>query len=455
MAYGVTAEGWSGKSLEVLRVELEDRLRAELGAGLSLIPQSVLGVIVGEVADMLSEVWAAAEEIWFAFDESAAEDAALDNLCALTGTERLLPTSSTVPLVLTGTASTLIAAGKVVSVQGSGARFATDAAATLVAADSWSPTTGYFLGDRRTNDSNIYEATVAGTSAGSGGPTGTTATQVDGTVTWRWLGAGTAFVETTASAEDTGPVPALAYTLAVIETPVAGWQGASNPTDAELGRNLETNEELRIRRRVELRSQGTSPVDAIRARLLDQDNAPGVTSCTVFENTTDSVNADGMPPHSVEAMVEGGEDQDILDTLFASKAAGIATHGTTSGTVVDASGNSHTVKFSRPQLIGEYVTANVILSPDAPVDDNEVLATLELAVVTFGDSLAIGHDVRYQKLVASVTSISWVEDVEDFFVGPAPAPTGTMNLVMGPRQRASFVSERIDFTLTRLTPADL
>lgn len=455
MAFGVTAEGWTGKSLAVIQAELEDRLRAEIGAGLSLIPQSVLGVVVGEVADMLSEVWAAAEEIWFAFDESAAESAALDNLCALTGTERLLPTSSTALLVLTGTAGTLVAAGKVVSAQGSGTRFSTDSAATLVAASAWAPTTAYVLGERITNDGNIYEVTMGGTSAGSGGPVGTTATQVDGTVTWRWLGAGVALVESLATAENTGPLPALAYTLTVIETSVAGWQGVTNATDAELGSDEETDEALRIRRRVELRAQGTSPVDAIRARVLDPDNVPGVVSCVVFENTTDSTNVDGLPPHSVEVMVEGGVDQDILNIVFASKAAGIATYGTESGTVTDASGNDHTVYFSRPQSIAEWVTATVLLHPDAPGDDAEVLAALEAAVVAFGDSLEVGRDVRYLKLVASVTAISYVEDVEDFFVGPAPAPTGTINLVIGPRQRASFASNRIDFVLTRLTQADL
>lgn len=454
MAYGVTTEGWNGKSLEVLRLELEDKIRAEVGLGLSLIPQSVLGTIVGITAEMLSEAWAAAEEIWFAFDESAAEDAALENLCALTGTKKLLPTASTATLALTGTAATMVASGKVVSVQGSGARFSTTAAATLVALDAWSATTTYFLGQRRTKDGNVYEAVVEGIT-GVTGPVGTTAVQVDGTVTWRWLGAGTAAADAPATAEETGPVPALAYTLTIIETPVAGWQGVTNTLDAEIGRNLETNEELRIRRRVELRAQGVSSVDAIRARLLDQDNVPGVLSCTVFENTGDTINADGMPPHSVEAMVESGESQAILDTLFSSKAAGIATYGNTSGTVVDASGVSHTVYFSRPQLIGEYVTATVLLNPDAPSDDSEVLAQLEAAVLEYGASLGSGRDVRYEKLKASVTQLAYVEDVEDFFVGPAPAPTGTFNLAIGPRQRASFDSSRIDFTLVRLTQAQL
>src|SRR5690606_30420590 len=114
---------------------------------------------------MLSEVWAAGEEIWFAFDESAAEDAALDNLCSLTGTERLPASASTVVLVLTGTAATLVATGKVVSVQGSGTRFSLSADATLVAATAWSPSTAYVLGDRRTNGGNCYQVTVAGTSA--------------------------------------------------------------------------------------------------------------------------------------------------------------------------------------------------------------------------------------------------------------------------------------------------
>lgn len=48
----------------------------------------------------------------------------------------------------------------------------------------WSESTAYALRDYVTNNKMIYECITAGTSASSGGPTGTDAEITDGTVTW-------------------------------------------------------------------------------------------------------------------------------------------------------------------------------------------------------------------------------------------------------------------------------
>lgn len=51
----------------------------------------------------------------------------------------------------------------------------------------WVFSTAYAVGDRVRNGVNTYVCAVAGTSAGSGGPTGTTAGITDGSVTWNWV----------------------------------------------------------------------------------------------------------------------------------------------------------------------------------------------------------------------------------------------------------------------------
>lgn len=57
---------------------------------------------------------------------------------------------------------------------------------------AWLISTGYVVGDLVVNGGNAYECTVAGTSAGAGGPTGTGGAIVDGTVTWKYVGPGQA-----------------------------------------------------------------------------------------------------------------------------------------------------------------------------------------------------------------------------------------------------------------------
>lgn len=54
-------------------------------------------------------------------------------------------------------------------------------------APAWAISTAYSLGQLRANGSNVYEVTTAGTSAGSGGPTGTGTGIVDNTVVWRYV----------------------------------------------------------------------------------------------------------------------------------------------------------------------------------------------------------------------------------------------------------------------------
>lgn len=52
---------------------------------------------------------------------------------------------------------------------------------------AWTGSTAYALGALATNGGNLYRVTTAGTSASSGGPTGTGASIADGTVTWTYV----------------------------------------------------------------------------------------------------------------------------------------------------------------------------------------------------------------------------------------------------------------------------
>ena len=60
---------------------------------------------------------------------------------------------------------------------------------TSTGLDGWSASTSYAVGNKIHNDGErIFECTAAGTSAGSGGPTGTGQSITDNGVTWKWLG---------------------------------------------------------------------------------------------------------------------------------------------------------------------------------------------------------------------------------------------------------------------------
>lgn len=53
--------------------------------------------------------------------------------------------------------------------------------------DAWQGSKGYAVGDQVQNGGSVYRATVAGTSAASGGPSGTGGSITDSGVTWTYL----------------------------------------------------------------------------------------------------------------------------------------------------------------------------------------------------------------------------------------------------------------------------
>jgi hypothetical protein len=114
------------------------------------------------------------------------------------------------------------------------------------------------------------------------------------------VGDGLGFVSVPYQSEEFGPIVANAFTLTTIETPVSGWKGTSNPNDADPGRNIETDEDFRIRREELLRVSGSATVEAIRSDLLALD---GVDQAFIFENTTLITDSNGVPGKAFESLV--------------------------------------------------------------------------------------------------------------------------------------------------------
>lgn len=443
MSFGVTSAGFLQKTLQIIQQEVQDDLRATVDPGLNLLATSVAGQFAGVFDGKLAEAWEVALAVYRSAYPDSASGEALDNVASLTGVTRLAAQSSTSEdVICTGTAGTLLTAGRVLSVQGSGDRFASDADATLAAATAWAPSTVYALGDVRTNAGNIYVVTVPGTSAGSGGPTGTGTAIVDNTVTWRFVGTGTAFALVDFTAEETGPIAALAFSLTAIETPVSGWTGAANRLDATPGRDLETDAALRVRREQLLRATGSGTVEAIRADVLA---VAGVTEAFVFENVTLVTDGDGVPGKAFEVVVLGGTTADLGAAIFGAKPAGILAFGSTTTPVIDSQGISHTIGFSRPTELTMYVDVTVTVDPAVFPSDGEDL--VKTAIVAQGSLLGIGDDVIVLPLKCSPLDVPGVVDVTVLKVDTVSPPANTANIVVASREVARFDTSRVNVTV--------
>lgn len=453
--FGVLPEGFLIKSESQILDSMIARLRPSWGASFDFTADSPDGQLLRTVAREIHEAgWQLGQAVYKSRDRDSATGASLAALLLLTGSQWPEAARSTVTLTLTGTAATLVTSGAVTSTASLGDRFETTADATLVALTAWASTTAYVLGDRRTNGGNAYVCITAGTSAGSGGPTTTADDVTDGTAHWRYLGLGVAAVDVAARSVEYGAILATSGDLTVMDTLVSGWQGVINLLDADPGRDRASDAEARQVAEADVFRPGATVPDAIRQTLL---GVVGVESVTVFFNNTDVTDADGIPPHAVECLISGGDDQDIYDALLSEcLAAGIASHGTETGSSDDSEGVAHTVKFTRPTDVLIYVAITLVkvahddADPETyPTDgDDQVKA----AVVAYGDGRPTGWNVRSAKVAAQADAVAGVLEVTACYIGTAPSPVSSTTIPIGLRERAVFDSSRITVTTSDGTP---
>lgn len=450
--YGLTDQGFIVQTRGEIRDEMEEEFRLEFSRGLQLGNKTPLGFLLALVADRLGSLWEIEQANHDMMNPNAATKAALAALAMITGTFKRGATSTVVVETLCGDDASVVPANTQIAVASTGRVFGTVNVATIVQLDAWTISTPYLKGDRVTNDGLCFECTVAGTSAAAGpGPSDDVQGLSDGAgdLEWNCIGEGEGAIDVYAACLDTGPVFVAALDLTDIRTPQGGLNTARNMADGVTGRNEDTDEQLRIRRETDLATPGTGPVDAIRAALAA---ITGVTSVTVFHNPSDVTDSDGLPPHSVEALVEGGADQDIWDALWANVSAGIQTVGDEVGTVVDSQGRSQTAKFTRPEQLPIYVSVTLVKNPLLyPVNGD---AQVKAAIVSAGNAEDAGRDVD----ASAVLAAAFVRDIGVLripampLISTTPVPVASTAIVVTNRQRAVFDTTRVTIISTDGTP---
>lgn len=206
-------------------------------------------------------------------------------------------------------------------------------------------------------------------------------------------------VTVAASCTVDGPTAALANTIRTLAAAISGIVGVINEFDAEVGRNDETDAELRARWQDRLTIAGLATPDRIRAAVLAVD---AVSFVRVFENESDVVDLDGRPPHCFQVVVLGGVDNAIAQAIWNAKPAGILSYGTNaSGTAVDSLGTSHTVDFQRPTV--RYLWLNIVITEGEGFPQTGTPATaIQEAIVAWCDAnLTVGSDL-YRIQIAGV-----------------------------------------------------
>ncbi len=417
---GLTPEGLVIPAIDDIRSDLESQTRDKFGASIPLGDLTVLGHLLGLQANQIGLLWERLQEVDASHDPDQASGAALKRISLLSGTLAPPALPSIATLTLCGDPGTTVATLTVAitSLLPSITGFDIDDSVTIAALPAWAPNTIYTIGTRVTNNSRAYQASTTGTSAGSGGPTGTGTGIagtgiIDGTVTWQYAGEGTGAVDVGATCEIDGPTVALAGDIASIQTPISGLNTARNLTDATPGQNELTDEELRLLRTDELADAGSTTRAATIASLRQ---VSGVSAVTSFTNRTDVTDGNGLPPHSFEMLVTGGADQDIVNAIGENQADGIASFSAfgTNGTFTDSEGNVETVFFSRPQFVNVYVSVTIFFNAALYPSDGDT--QVQSAIAFDGTSFAVGDDVEPSEVGAQAFSVSGVRRVDPVLV---------------------------------------
>lgn len=402
---GVTSTGFTKKTLEEIKAELEADLRSEINAALDLNPKAPMGQIVGIVASKLSELWELLEILYHAFDPSAAETFLLDFLCQISGIKRLkakksITTTATVNL----NAGSTLAAGAICYVTGT-------------TSNRW------VLRDSVTNSGGVAADVVA-------------VWESETTGNWAWN----------------------ASVAGVIVTPSSGWNSVTNnpvpdvgAVDATRGNAVETDSALRLRRTAALAASGACTADAIRAALLAM---TGMAQAFVFENVTNTTNSDGVPAHAFEAVIFDGvtpacANNDVAETIWDNKPAGIQAYGQSSGTTSDSLGVTQTVKFSR--ATGKRTVLNVTIVTDLTKgwDATNGPANVKTALATYAvDHFGLGDDVIAMAIRSAVFSVAGVTNCTLFELKFFGGVFGTADLTIGSREIASVGTPDMTLTVT-------
>lgn len=317
--------------------DVQEKLRAVYGEDLYLEPDSQDGQMVAIFAQAIHDAYALAGSVYNSFSPATAQGAGLSRMVAINGLRRQTAGHSVVDVTLVGQPGTTILDGQVKD----------------DADQVW-----------------LLPESVVIPAEGQ--------------------------ANVTATAREEGDIRAAAGEVHVINTPTRGWQSVNNSLAATPGAAVETDADLRIRQAVSTalpsRTVFEGTVGAVAA-------VAGVTRYRGYENDTGETDADGIPPHSISLVVEGGDAEAVARAVAIKKTPGCGTYGTTRVAVRDSYGVPLDVCFFRPTAVPVYATVTLRPLPGYLAATGE---NVRAAVAEHINGLGIGEDVLLSRLFCPI-----------------------------------------------------
>lgn len=158
-------------------------------------------------------------------------------------------------------------------------------------------------------------------------------------------------------AADLGAITTIPNTITTPVTIVLGVTNLNNTTGAlTIGQNYEPDSVLKIRRANSVANNGVASIDSMLGNLL---NLINVSDAKVYENDTNITDIYGIPAHSMWAIVEGGNNADIANTIYYIKCPGCGMRGNQSYDIITQSGALKTIYWDVPTGVTLYIKFNI------------------------------------------------------------------------------------------------
>ncbi|MCG3461554.1 baseplate J/gp47 family protein [Xenorhabdus bovienii] len=199
-------------------------------------------------------------------------------------------------------------------------------------------------------------------------------------------------VTVTATCQKLGAITAAPGDIYIIGTPTRGWQSVTNSHSATAGAPIEPDGALRIRQHKSVALPSRTVLDGMHGAIS---LIPGVVRLRGFENDTHKTDVNGIPPHSVAMIVDGGDATEIAKTIALKKTPGSGTFGDTTINVRNHYGLSTPVRFSRPVDVSVYVELNITAFEGYTTLVGDRIKT---AIAKYINTIVIGDNVYLARL---------------------------------------------------------
>lgn len=206
--------------------------------------------------------------------------------------------------------------------------------------------------------------------------------------------------------EETGPITAEESTDWEINTPVEGWDSVESQEDATLGRNRETDAQLRLRRQQSLQVVGAAARNAIRSNILEVE---GVDAAVVVENDTSveqTIDGLTLDPKSFSVVVYPAltidQSEELAAEIYRRAPVGIKSIGDESATVTGEDGFDKTIRWN----IANEVTVNVDVEYTG---ESGLESDIESVVTGYFEGLDVGDAARRLPILGAISDIENVD----------------------------------------------